>query len=290
KFPKVSKNSSGYRLDLIKSIKDTHKIMAGSEGTLGIILSAEFKIEPIPDKRILFVIEYQSEDKAAQNCSQILTTDPSAIEFVDKTIIRNINYKFDKNTRCLLFVEYDSEIKNIQSQLKKISTGNITKTIKNDSEIQTWWKFRDSSLYFSSKSIKNKTLHVIEDATVPVNHLPKLFSLINSINQKFNTKSIAYGHAGNGNIHIRLILDEKKVEIIKKIADEYFAEVIKIGGTITGEHGDGLARSEYVKKQYGSINYKIFKELKKQFDPHNILNPGKIISQKSTIVKNISNV
>ncbi|MFB5628279.1 MAG: FAD-binding oxidoreductase, partial [Nitrosarchaeum sp.] len=139
-------------------------------------------------------------------------------------------------------------------------------------------------------SIKNKTLHVIEDATVPVNHLPKLFLLINNINQKFNTKSIAYGHAGNGNIHIRLILDEKKTEIIKKIADEYFTEVIKIGGTITGEHGDGLARSEYVKKQYGLINYKIFKELKKQFDPHNILNPGKIISQKSTIIKNLVNV
>jgi glycolate oxidase len=288
KFPKVTKNSSGYRLDVIKSINDTHKIIAGSEGTLGVILSAEFKIQPIPTKRILFVIGYQSEKKAAQNCAEILTTTPSAIEFVDKTIIKNINYKFDKKTTCLLFVEYDSEIKNSQSRLKKISTGNITKTIKNSSEIQTWWKFRDSSLYFSSKSIKNKTLHVIEDATVPVNYLPKLFTIINNINQKFNTKSIAYGHAGNGNIHIRLILDEKKRNMIKKIADEYFTNIIKIGGTITGEHGDGLARSEYVRKQYEPTNYKIFKRLKKQFDPHDILNPGKIITQKSTIIKNLS--
>jgi len=290
KFPKVTKNSSGYRLDLIKSIKDTHKIIVGSEGTLGIVLSAEFRIKPIPKKRVLFVIEYQSENDAAQNCAQILTTSPAAVEFVDRTIMKNINHKFNGKTSCLLFVEYDSELKNIQSRVKKVITGNIVKTIKDDSEIQRWWKFRDSSLYYSLKSIKNKILHVIEDATVPVEHLPELFSIINKINQKFHTKSIAYGHAGNGNIHIRLILDENKLKNIKKIADEYFDKVIKIGGTITGEHGDGLARSEYVRKQYGPANYRIFKELKNQFDPENILNPGKIVSHKSTIIKNLSRV
>jgi len=79
-------------------------------------------------------------------------------------------------------------------------------------------------------------------------------------------------------------------KIIKVIAKEYFNKIIKIGGTIIGEHEDGLARSEYVKKQQGLVNYKIFKELKKQFEPNNILNPGKIITQKSTIIKNISNV
>ncbi|MCE9653589.1 MAG: FAD-binding oxidoreductase [Nitrosarchaeum sp.] len=288
KFPKVSKNSSGYRLDLIKSIKDTHKIIVGSEGTLGIVLSAKFRIKPIPKKRVLFVIGYQSENDAAINCTKILTTSPAAVEFVDKTTMKHINHKFNKKTSCLFFVEYDSELENIQSRMNKVVTGKILKTIHNDSEIQRWWKFRDSSLYYSSKSIKHKTLHVIEDAAVPVEHLPKLFSIINKINQKFHTKSIMYGHAGNGNIHVRLILDQNKFNDIKKIADEYFDNVIKIGGTITGEHGDGLARSEYVKKQYGPVNYGIFKELKSQFDPDNILNPGKIISHKSIITKNLS--
>ena len=287
-IPKVTKNSSGYRLDLIKSIKDTQKIIVGSEGTLGIVLSSEFKIKSIPKKRVLFVIEYKSENDAGQNCAQILTTSPTAIEFVDKTIMKNINQKFNPKSNCLLFVEYDSELKNIQLRVKGVITGNIVKTIKDDSEIKRWWKFRDLSLYYSSKSIKNKTLHVIEDATVPIEHLSELFSIVKKINQKFHTKSIAYGHAGNGNIHIRLILDKNKLKNIKKIADEYFNKVIKIGGTITGEHGDGLARSEYVRKQYGTTNYKIFKELKKQFDPENILNPGKIISHKSTIIKNLS--
>jgi len=287
KFPRVTKNSSGYRLDLIKSLEHTHKSIAGSEGTLGIVLSAEFKILSIPKRRILFIIGYKSENDAALSCAQILTTYPSALEFVDKTIMKNIDHNFKKRTRCLLFVEYDSKIHDAKKKIEKTVTGNIEKILKTNSEIHRWWKFRDSSLYYSSKSIKNKTLHVIEDAAVPVERLPELFLLINDINVKYRTKSISYGHAGNGNIHVRLISYKKKLDI-KKIADEFFDSVINLGGTITGEHGDGLARSEYVKKQYGVTNYKIFKELKNYFDPHRILNPGKIISCNSTIVKNLS--
>ena len=113
--------------------------------------------------------------------------------------------------------------------------------------------------------------------------------ILNKLNKKYKTKSIGYGHAGNGNIHIRLIATRAKKELIKKIASEYFEQVTKLGGTITAEHGDGLARSEFIKKQYGKENYEIFKQIKKLFDPHNILNPDKIITKKSTIIKNLEN-
>jgi len=289
KFPKITKNSSGYRLDSIKSMKDTYKVFAGSEGTLGILLSAKLVVKSIPKRRLLCVIEYPSEQDAGQDCAKILITTPSAVEFVDKTIMKNIHFKFNRKTNCLLLVEYDSDVKNIQKKLETLVIGKITRIIKNQSEIQHWWKFRDSSLHYSLKSTKNKFPHVIEDATVPVKNLPELFSLIDKINQKFHTKSITYGHAGNGNIHVRLISDGKKT-IIKKIADEYFDKVIKLGGTISGEHGDGLARSEYVQKQYGQTNYRLFIKLKNQLDPSNILNPGKIISHKSTIVKHLENI
>jgi len=288
-FPKITKNSSGYRLDSIKSIKDTHKVFAGSEGTLGILLSAKLIIKSIPKRRLLCVIEYSSKKVAAQDCAKILTTLPAALEYLDNTIMQHINYKFSRKTDCLLFVEYDCNIKNTQKKLQNLTSGNVTKIIKNKSEIQHWWKFRDSSLYYSLKSIKNKIPHVIEDATVPVKSLPELFSLIDKINQKFHTKAITYGHVGNGNIHVRLISNGKNT-MIKKIADEYFDKVIKLGGTITGEHGDGLARSEYVRKQYGKTNYKLFRKLKNQFDPSNILNPGKIIAHKSTIIKHLENI
>ena len=291
KFPFVTKNSSGYRLDKINSSDESHKAIIGSEGTLGIILSAKLKIIEIPKKRILFIVEYQSLKEAAKNCKNLLATQPSAIEIVDLPTIKQIPKKFNKKTRCLIFAEYDSEIKTKKEEFRKHISGKIRSQTLNESEIKQWWKYRDSSLYFSLRSIKAKKRipHVIEDATVPIDKLGELFSLIKNIDKKFKTKSIIYGHAGNANIHVRLISERKKIKKIKEIADYYFEKVIQMGGTITGEHGDGLARSEYVKLQYGDENYLIFKKLKKFLDPHNILNPNKVITEKSTILKNLEN-
>ena len=291
KFPNVTKNSSGYRIDKVNSINDSHKILIGSEGTLGIVLSAKLKINAKPQKRILFVIEYDSIINAANNCVEIYKTRPSAIEFVDKTTFSQINFKFGKNTKCLLFVEYDDNVVSSEKILKSITTGKIIKKLAKQRDVLKWWKFRDSSLYYSLRSIKKEKRipHVIEDAAVPIENLSKLFVILDNINKKYKTRSIAYGHAGNGNIHIRLISDRKNLGMIKKIAKEYFKEVLKLGGTITAEHGDGLARSEFIKDQYGSRNYKIFRKIKKTLDPKNVLNPGKIITNKSTIIENLEN-
>jgi len=290
-FPNVTKNSSGYRIDKVKSIIDSHKVVIGSEGTLGIILSAKLKIKANPRKRILFVIEYKSIRDAIKNCIKINKTEPSAIEFVDRTTLNQIKFKFDRKTKCLVFVEYDENISSNEKKIKLIITGKIIKKLKRDSDIFQWWKYRDLSLHYSLKSIKKEKRipHIIEDAAVPLENLSKLFSVLNKINKKYNTRSIVYGHAGNGNIHVRLVSDRKKITIIKNIAIQYFDEVIKLGGTITAEHGDGLARSEFIKRQYGAKNYQVFKEIKKFFDPKNVLNPGKIITKKSTVIKNLEN-
>jgi len=291
KFPNVTKNSSGYRIDKVKSIIDSHKVVIGSEGTLGIILSAKLKIKDNPRKRILFVIEYKSIKDAIKNCIKINKTEPSAIEFVDRTTLNQIKFKFDKKTKSLLFVEYDENINSNEKKIKLIVTGKIIKKLKKDSDISQWWKYRDLSLHYSLKSIKKEKRipHIIEDAAVPLENLQKLFSVLNKINKKYKTSSIVFGHAGNGNIHVRLVSDRKKITVIKNIAIQYFEEVIKLGGTITAEHGDGLARSEFIKMQYGSKNYRVFKEIKKFFDPKNILNPGKIITKRSTIIENLEN-
>ena len=291
KFPRVSKNSSGYRIDKVKKETDSHKLLVGSEGTLGIILSAKLKIKDKPRKRTLFIIEYDSLDVCAKNCLDIIKTNPSALEFVDKPTIKQIDFKFTNKTRCALFVEYDEKIISSEKQLRKITNGRIVQKLTRRTEIDRWWKYRDASLHYSLKSIKkeNRIPHVIEDAAVPLENLSKLFGILNKLNKKYKTKSIGYGHAGNGNIHIRLIATRAKKELIKKIASEYFEQVTKLGGTITAEHGDGLARSEFIKKQYGKENYEIFKQIKKLFDPHNILNPDKIITKKSTIIKNLEN-
>lgn len=289
KLPNTSKNSSGYRIDKIKSKDDTQRVIIGSEGTLGVILSAKIKIKDIPKKRVLFVIEYKSVSDASTECMKINNTNPSAIEFMDKMTLQQIKFKFAKNTKCLLYVEYDENTATIKKELQSIITGRIVKKLKTEHEIEQWWKYRDLSLYYSLRTIKKEKRipHVIEDAAVPLNSLPKVFSLLNKINKKYKTKCIVYGHAGNGNVHVRLIADRIKIKVIKNIAKEYFDEIMKLGGTITAEHGDGLARSEFIKKQYGVKNHQIFKEIKKLFDPNNILNPGKIISKKSTIINHL---
>ena len=288
KIPKVSKNSSGYRIDKINSNKDSHKIILGSEGTLGIITSAKLKIKDIPKKRLLFVIGYDSIKNAINDCMQINKTVPSTIEFVDKITLRQIDYKFNKNTKCLLFVEYDEKTHQNEKKLCSIISGRIVKKLAKKQEISQWWKYRDSSLYYSLKNIKkeNRIPHVIEDAAVPIEKLPELFSTIENINKKYKIKSIIYGHIGNGNLHVRLIGERKNAKLVKDITKQYFDEIINMGGTITAEHGDGLARSEFVKKQYGKTNYETFQKIKKLFDPYNILNPGKIITNQSTIIKN----
>ena len=98
--------------------------------------------------------------------------------------------------------------------------------LKKNSDMLQWWKYRDSSLHYSLKSIKKEKRipHVIEDSAVPLENLSKLFSVLNKINKKYKTRSIVYGHAGNGNIHVRLISDRKKRSIIKNIAIQYFKE------------------------------------------------------------------
>lgn len=288
KIPNVSKNSSGYRIDKILSKEDAHKILIGSEGTLGIITSVKLKIRDIPNKRILFVIEYNSIKNAIQDCIFVNNTNPSAIEFVDKTTLQQINYKFQKNTKCLLFVEYDEKINRNAKKIESLVSGKIIKKLTKKEEIHKWWRYRDASLYYSLKSIKkeNRIPHVIEDAAVPIEKLPELFSTLDKIAKKFKTKTIVYGHIGNGNLHVRLIGKRKKLSLIKDIAKYYFDEIIKIGGTITAEHGDGLARSEFIQKQYGKVNYQTFQGIKKMFDPENIFNPGKKITNKSTVIKN----
>lgn len=282
-FPKTSKNSCGYRLDSINSLKDTHKALIGAEGTLGIILSAKIHVEKIPSKRLLFVIEYPSSKIAARDCIKIKNSKPSALEYIDKSTLGNIDFKFGKNVNCLLFVEYDSNIKNSEKKLLKCIAGKIVKKITREKDVEKWWKYRDLALSYSLKSIKKDTqnIHIIEDAAVPLEKLENLFLIIDKLNGKFHTRAIMYGHAGNGNIHVRLILNSQKPLILEKISEEYFDQVIHLGGTISGEHGDGIARSRFIRKQYGGENFKIFKELKLLLDPKKILNPGKITSNQS---------
>jgi glycolate oxidase len=288
-FPKVSKNSCGYRIDKVLSKKDSHKIIAGSEGTLGIIISAKIITYACPKNIFLYIIYHKTLIEAARDVLKINELKPSAVELVDSNIAKHIKIKMPSHIGCLLFVEFDDCIEQSKKRIQEITSGTIIKTESDTDKIKKLWSFRNSALSYSLRSItKNETMPtLIEDAVVPVRRLPLLLKMLDIISKKYGLKMIIYGHAGNGNLHIRPILKQKDMRLIKKIALEFFSNIIGIGGSITGEHGDGLARSEFVKMQYGDEVYTIFKNIKKQFDPKNILNPGKIISNQSTVTRNL---
>jgi FAD/FMN-containing dehydrogenase len=290
KFPFVSKNSCGYRLDKITKKNELQKIFAGSEGTLGIIISAKLKILPLPKKKMLIILSYRKLEQAVIDSAKIVKLKPSALELIDKNIVKHIKFDFPADTECLLFVEFDSNINKSKTELwKKISGAKIIKILTKKEEVKKWWNIRNSALGFSLRSITTEQIlpTLIEDATVSVEKLVLLVDIIKMISKKYKLDIIIYGHAGNGNLHIRPIMRQKSKKLIKKIAVEFFSKILDMGGSITGEHGDGLARTEFVKLQYGNKVYSVFKKIKQKFDPKNILNPDKIITTKSNVARDL---
>ena len=326
-FPKVEKNSSGYRLDAVGGLGETHKALIGSEGTLGVFVSAELSLTPRLGRRLLYVLEYRSAADAAVDCARIVErTVPIALEFVDRTILEQMEYGFESDTDCLLFAEYESgedsgngdrgggseqeATRGAECRMGGDSGGAhimhpdgieavthraiSSRCLTNDYEITRWWRYRDTSLHYSLRSVaqdcEERVPHIIEDASVPVVMLPKLFAELATLNDKYNTRTITYGHAGSGNIHVRLICRKGEMVHLGGLISEYFSRVISLGGSITGEHGDGLARSEYIELQYGPKNVQQFKRLKKLFDPSGVLNPGKIVAVSTgTAMENLWN-
>ncbi|MDE1862832.1 MAG: FAD-binding oxidoreductase [Thaumarchaeota archaeon] len=278
-FPHISKNSCGYRIDKITSDSDAHKIIAGSEGTLGIIISARMRTMPIPKQTVLIVSSYQDLKHGVSDIPKIMNLGPSAVEIIDHNIASHIDLPLSKRKKCLLFIEFDDRAPAKEKKCKRILSGHIVESTRKNSQIARWWRYRNSALSYSLRSVtgSEKVFSIIEDAAVPVHRLPLLLDLIDHLKSKFPMRVIVYGHAGNGNLHVRPILKKKDGRLIKRIAREYFSGVISMGGTISGEHGDGLARSEFVRLQYGPKTYEVFKRLKRHFDPSNTLNPGKIV-------------
>lgn len=279
KFPRVSKNSCGYRLDAVNDISATHKVIAASEGTLAIIISARLRVYDVPSKRTLLILGYESVSAAFTDCKRLAKLGLSALEFVDYATMKNIKKKFPQKTKCLLFVEFDSDIAKNIKKLAKISTGTILHRLSSKNLIAKWWNYRNSALHFSLRNMPSKETipHIIEDAAVPLDALDKLLLLVCHIRKKYRARVVMYGHAGNGNIHIRLAFDDNNKKTVDRLASEFFSKIIAMNGTITGEHGDGIARSKFVRRQYGRKNSKVFIRMKYHLDPKNILNPHKIV-------------
>ena len=290
-YPNVSKNSSGYRLDAVLENKEVcpQKIFVASEGSLGIVTSCRISMLDIPEKKSLIILKFESILHAALVVPLILQFRPVAIELLDRdTIIEG--WKTDQsenNNSCMMFVEFYGNDNDFYEKVHKFEDtirqkSNILESGYDNKSVNRAWSERRNSLNSAMKKGmgSRKPAGIIEDTVVHPELLHDYLVFLLNLLKEFKLDYVVYGHAGNGNLHLRPIIDFASKDsngLMEVLADRVFSHVCEINGSISGEHGDGILRTRYIPVMYGSKMYQIFKQIKLIFDDNKIMNPGKKI-------------
>ncbi len=277
------KNSTGYNLT---------QLMVGSEGTLGIITKIVMKLLPKNSHNVLMLVPFYKAEQACEAVSAIFRAGivPSALEFMERDAIdwtlkfnNNINVNVNDDVQAHLLVEVDGNYPDILFQeaekiMNVVEHFEIDEVLFADTEDQknALWKLRRSV----AEAVKANSIYKEEDTVVPRFELPKLLKGIKEIGNKYGFKSVCYGHAGDGNLHVNIIKGEMSdenwnTEVTKGIR-EIFELTVALKGTLSGEHGIGFVQKNYMDIAFSETQIGLMKGIKSIFDPNNILNPGKI--------------
>lgn len=281
------KNSTGYNLT---------QLMVGSEGTLGIATKIIVKLLPLPKYDLLMLVPFKSLDEACAAVSEVFRAGftPSAMElmerdaldWVSKYVQSNV-VKLEDDIQAHLLIEVDGNdmdvlMKDMEAISELMSKYNITDILFAESAAQKneLWRLRRGI----NEAVKNNAISKEQDTVVPRAELPKLVKGVKEVGGKYKFKTVCYGHAGDGNLHIRLIkgdlTDEQwNGDYIKIAIAEIFTICKQLGGTISGEHGIGLVQQEYMHLVFSEKALEVQRNIKKVFDPNNILNPGKMFGE-----------
>ncbi|MEQ8469615.1 MAG: FAD-linked oxidase C-terminal domain-containing protein [Marinoscillum sp.] len=309
-FPKASvpRRNTGYAIDMLSEMLpftvegkpfNFSKLIAGSEGTLAFVTKAKIKLSPIaPPHKRLVCIHCHTIDESLHANLVALKHKPTACELMDHYILeatkRNITYRdyrffVEGDPQAILVAELtlDSEEKAevaamaLIEDLKKARLGYSYPIVKGE-DIKRVWGLRKAGLGLLSNVVGDaKPAPVIEDTAVDVEDLPAYIAEFNEILKGYDLSCVHYAHAGSGELHLRPVLDlkaSKGIELFRTIAEEIASLVKKYKGSLSGEHGDGRLRGEFIPKMVGEHNYELIKQIKQTWDPNNILNPGKIVN------------
>jgi FAD/FMN-containing dehydrogenase/Fe-S oxidoreductase len=298
RFPRMIRRVSGYGLDALidPEIFDLTRLVCGSEGTLAVVTRAEFRLAELPPQRALSSLEFDSLDAAARATVELLKLDPSALELLDDVAISRARAStayagstrfVHGNPKALLLVEWSGTEEELDARfagLEEIADGvgalHATPLRAKD-EMQATVKLRKSILpLLLGTTEREKPVAFVEDAAVPPERLEEFIGRFEEIVEKNGTWACFYGHASVGCLHVRPALDTSSPAgsaRMRRIAEEVTDLVVDCGGSLSGEHGDGLARSEFLEKMYGPEILRAFSEVKELFDPQGILNPGVIV-------------
>jgi anaerobic glycerol-3-phosphate dehydrogenase C subunit len=303
--PRLSKNSCGYSLREIlhNGSVDLTKVLVGSEGTLGLVTEAVLHLENIPSVKGCAVAYFDDWQKASEAVVEVNRMGPACAEIMDRTfvdIVRaakpTLRHLLLPNTEALLLIEFEA---NTEDELSE-KVLNATRILKDQmrlafevlpafgvAEQQQLWAVRKAALPILYKADpKRKPMNFIDDAAVDPIRLGQYIFGLRDIFKRHHLEAVLYGHAGNGNIHVNPMMDPHTPEFVDQLvsmSDEAFDLAIKLGGTISAEHGDGILRAPYIRRQYQDDFYDLLVRTKRIFDPLEILNPGKIITQDKQI-------
>lgn len=278
-----------------KNVKDVagynlRDLIIGSEGTLGIFTKILVKLVPKPETSKTLLAFYDRITDAADAVSEIISNRiiPCTVEFLDNTTIRSVedfaNLGLPQDISALLLLEVDGHEEVVRHDTELVEQickrcGAREVQVAKDEEEALKLKTARRAAFSSLARIKPTT--ILEDATVPRSNLASLVDKIDAISKKYNLQIGNFGHAGDGNLHPTCLTDERDNEEIKRVEkafDEIYDETIKLGGTVTGEHGVGLAKKGFLEKMIDVPALDAMRKIKVAWDPNNVLNPGKILS------------
>ncbi len=266
---------------------DLTRLLIGSEGILGIITEARLKLSPKPERINTIQALYKDANTAIDAVVNILTQNalPYALEFVDSgslnLIRQSSNLKIDNEAQAMLMIEIDGLNENIQSSTKAIFlAANITGCI----HIETAEDYQQKTELWAARKALSPALRsfapnkINEDVVVPVTQLPTLLTELEKLSRKYGVAIFNFGHAGNGNLHVNLLYDASKQEkAANTCLNNVFELVLELGGTLSGEHGVGFSKRDFVSQEIDATTLSLMQKIKRQFDPNNILNPGKTL-------------
>jgi glycolate oxidase len=269
---------------------DITGLLVGSEGTLAIITKITVKLIPLPPAKKTMLVIFPRLDDATLTVSSIISARiiPATLEFIDQSAIRCVedylHMGLPTQAEALLLIEVDGDSDTITAQIeliKDICLKNRASEVTiahNKEEEDELWKARRS---ISPALLKLNPHKVNEDINVPISKIPEIIRRINKIAQKYQLINVNFGHAGDGNIHTNLMINQNnpdEAERAHKAVKEIFEATLELGGTISGEHGIGITKAPYLEMEIGGGNRALMEKIKSLFDPNHILNPGKLFS------------
>ena len=267
------------------SLKD---VMIGSEGALGVITKVLLKLIPKPAAKKTMVSTFNAMDAAAQTVSDIIAAQiiPCTLEFLDRTTIHCVE-DFAKvglplDCEALLLMETDGHAAAVEEEAAKMeelakANGAMEVRVARDEAEAAQLAMARRSAFSALARLAPTT--ILEDATVPRSELAHMIRFVDEVAKKHELKIGTFGHMGDGNLHPTFLTDERNADEIHRVHEafkEIFEEAIRLGGTITGEHGIGLAKKEFLPKFAGEAQMRVMRELRTALDPKGILNPGKM--------------